>query len=258
MIAERGQLDSVRNAARLLKQFSYQQRQLGVSELARQLHLGKSTVHRLVTTLTAERLLEKDPDTEKYRLGLAIYDLSAAVSAHFALHEAVIPAMAQLRNTTGETVQLAVLDGREVVYVERLDSPHTLRLFLEIGRRNWAHCTGTGKVLLASLSDRRLDRVLDGWDLPRRTPYTITDGKLLRKELEEVRSRGWAKNLHESEEGVLSVAAGVRDLTGEVVSALSIAGPAQRMEPVMDQIICALLEAAAAASRRMGCRREEQ
>ncbi|CAN5195987.1 IclR family transcriptional regulator [soil metagenome] len=255
MTNDRGKLDSVRNAARLLKQFSYRERELGVSELARRLGLGKSTAHRLVATLAGEHLLEQNRETGKYRLGLAVYDLGAAASVHFALHEAAVPPMAQLRNATGETVQLAVLDGREVVYVERLDSPHTLRLFLEVGRRNWAHCTGTGKVLLAYLPEDRLDRLLDGWELKARTPYTITDQQLLRKELKEIRHRGWGQNLHESEVGVVSVGAPVRNSMGDIVAAMSVAGPAQRMDPVMDTIATELIEAVATASRRMGYRR---
>jgi len=254
MADDRAGLHSVRNAARVLKQFSYQERQLGVSELARRLGLGKSTAHRLVSTLTEEHLLEQDPETGKYRLGLAVYDLVAAVSMHFPMHEAAVPPMAQLRNVTGETVQLAVLDGREVVYTERLDSPHTLRLFMEVGRRNWAHCTGTGKCLLAYLPERQLERLLDGWELKAHTPFTITDHDLLKKELKEVHHRGWAQNLNEYEEGALSVAAPVRDATGHVVAAMSVAGPATRMDPVMDQTIRAIVEAAATASRRMGYR----
>ncbi|HYV02025.1 MAG TPA: IclR family transcriptional regulator [Actinomycetota bacterium] len=254
MGVDRSRLDSVRNAARVLKQFSYHERQLGVSELARRLGLGKSTAHRLVSTLKAEHLLEQDPETGKYRLGLAVYDLAAAVSTNFAMHEAAVPPMAQLRNITGETVQLAVLDGREVVYTERLDSVHTLRLFLEVGRRNWAHCTGTGKCLLAYLPERQLERLLDGWELKARTPFTITDHDLLKKELKEIRHRGWGQNINESEEGVLSVAAPVRDATGHVVAAMSVAGPATRMDPVMDETIHAVVEAAAMASRRLGYR----
>lgn len=251
---ERQHLDSVRNAARLLKQFSYRERQLGVSELSRRLGLGKSTTHRLVTTLTSEHLLEQDPETGKYRLGLAIYDLGAAVSAHFALHEAAVPPMSQLRNMTGETVQLGVLDGREVVYTERLDSPHTLRLFLEVGRRNWAHCTGTGKLLLAYLPDAQLDELLHGWILEPRTACTITDHRLLRKDLKEIRRRGWSQNRSESEDGVLSVAGPVRDVSGAVVAAMSVAGPAQRMDPVIDAITRVVVEAAATASKRLGMR----
>jgi DNA-binding IclR family transcriptional regulator len=253
-MSDRTLLTSVRNAARLLKEFTGRDRLLGVSELSRRLGLSKSTVHRLVATLAAEHLLEQDPDSGRYRLGLAVYDLSAAVAKQLDLHEAVIVPLTELRNRTGETAHVAVLDGREVVYVERIESPNTLRLFLEVGRRNWAHCTGTGKVLLAHLPRVELDRILDGWDLPAKTPFTITDPQLLRKELEEVRERGYSQNLNESEVGILSVAAPIRDRLGRVVAAMGVAGPAPRMDPQMHQVIYAVMEAAAAASRRLGWR----
>src|SRR6185503_4635879 len=110
------------------------------------------------------------------------------------LHEAVLSPMTELRNRTGETVQVAVLDGREVVYVERLDSPHTLRLFLEVGRRNSAHSTGCGKALLAFMPPDQLDRILRNWKLTPKTEYTITDVSTLRKDLTEARRRGFAVN----------------------------------------------------------------
>ena len=229
-------LSSVRNAARLLKQFSSRDRELGVSELARRLDLGKSTVHRLLVTLTSEHLLDQDPVTGKYRLGLAMHDLGAAVATHLDLHEAVIAPLEQLRNATNETCQVAVLDGREVVYIERLDSPQTLRLFLEVGRRDDAHSTSTGKCLMAFLPDHELDAVLDSWELTRKTPHTITDIRKLRKVLAEIRRQGYAWNLHESEVGVLSAAAPVRNLAGRVVAAMSVAGPETRMEPAMPQM----------------------
>jgi IclR family transcriptional regulator, KDG regulon repressor len=252
MSDNRRTLSSVRNAARLLKTFSPSERDLGVTELAQRLGLGKSTIHRLLATLQEEQLVEQDEATGRYRLGLAVFELGAAAAAPSDLHQAVLMPMSVLRVRTGETVQTAVLDGREVVYVERLESPNTLRLFLEVGRRNWAHSTGTGKCLLAFLDDDRLDQVLDGWTLPARTPYTITDTAELRHQLREIRARGYAENLHESEVGVLSVAAPIRDRTSRVVAALSVAGPAQRMEPVMGKVTQAVVEAAAMASRRLG------
>ncbi|MDH4307109.1 MAG: IclR family transcriptional regulator [Acidimicrobiia bacterium] len=254
MSDDRQVLSSVTNAARLLKQFSAREREFGVSELARRLGLGKSTVHRLLVTLAEQHLVEQDEVSGKYRLGLAIYDLGAAVATGLDLHEAVMPSMEQLRAATGETVQVAVLDGREVVYIERLDSPNTLRLFLEVGRRNWAHCTGTGKLLMAYLSSYELDRVLEGWELEAVTPHTITDESKLRKELAKVRSQGFAQNLGESEVGVLSVSGPIRDITGRVRAALSVAGPQQRMEPLLDKITLAVQEMAAVASRRLGWR----
>ncbi len=255
-MADHGQtLSSVRNAARLLKQYSSREREFGVTELAQRLGLGKSTVHRLLATLTAEHLLEQDEFTGKYRLGIAMHDLGAAVATHLDLHEAVIPPMEQLRNMTGETVQVAVLDGREVVYVERLDSPQTLRLFLEVGRRNDAHATGTGKCLLAHLPDDELNRLLRGWKLQSKTTYTVKNIDTFKKELAQIRKQGFARNLHEAEVGVVSVAAPIRNLAGKVIAAMSVAGPDARMEAAIDQMTRAVMEAAAMASRRLGYRR---
>jgi DNA-binding IclR family transcriptional regulator len=254
MSEDRQLLASVRNAARLLKEFSSREREFGVSELARRLGLGKSTVHRLLVTLAEQHLVEQDELTGKYRLGLAIYDLGAAVATGLDLHEAVMPAMEKLRAATGETVQVAVLDGREVVYVERLDSPNTLRLFLAVGRRNWAHSTGSGKCLLAFLSPTELDAVMDGWVLEPRTERTITDPAKLRKDLALTRDRGYSVNRDESEIGVLSIAAPIRDNTDRVRAAMSVAGPTQRMDPLFDQITIAVREMAAVASRRLGWR----
>jgi IclR family acetate operon transcriptional repressor len=252
---KKGTLSSVRSAARLLKQFSSRDRELGVSELARRLDLSKSTVHRLLVTLTSESLLDQDPESGKYRLGIAMHDLGQAVSTRLDLHEAVIPPMEQLRNVTGEAVHTAVLDGREVVYVERLDSPQTLRLFLEVGRRNYAHLTSTGKCLLAHLPADELERTLKGWKLEKRTSHSITSHAKLRFELGEIRKRGYAENRFESEYGVISVAAPIRNLMGSVIASVSVAGPDARMEENMPQAIQAVQKAAAVASHRLGYRR---
>jgi DNA-binding IclR family transcriptional regulator len=222
-------LSSVQNAARLLKEFGSADGELGVTELSRRLGLAKSTVHRLLATLTAERLLERDPATGTYRLGLMMWELGAHVSVHRILHDAATTVIEELRNATKETVQVAVLDGREVVYIERLESPHTLRIFGRIGHRNWAHCTSTGKVLLAFLPEQRLEALLQRWRLERRTDATICSLPQLRAELQRVRTQGWAENTGESEIGVASVAAPVRDSRGEVIAALSVAGPVMRV-----------------------------
>lgn len=249
----RGLLTSVRNAARLLRAFSSSEPELGVTELAARLDLGKSTVHRLLTTLAAEELIEQNPQTGRYRLGLAVHELGG-VLAGSDLHAAVLMPMSGLRHRTGETVHVGVLDARQVVYVERLDSPNTLRLFVEVGRRNDAHATSTGKCLLAFLPRDRLDHLLAGWELPAHTDHTITDPLRLRRELKETRQRGFAQNLHESERGVVSVAAPIRDAANEVVAAMSVAGPAERMDGIMDAVTRAVVEAGAAASRRLGWR----
>ncbi len=246
-------LGSVANAARVLKSFSSAEREWGVSDLARRLDIAKSTTHRLLATLTDEGLLEQDPLSGRYRLGLAVFDLAAAVQSTD-LHEASLSVMTDLRNRSGETVQVAVLDGREVVYVERLDSPNTLRLFLEVGRRNWAHCTGCGKALLAFSPAHVVDRILAGWQMPARTEHTITSIDVLRRELEETRRRGYAWNRHESEVGVMSVAAPIRDASGHTVAAVSVAGPTDRIGDYERELAHVTMEAAVNISRRLGHR----
>ena len=211
-------------------------------------------MHRILSTLTDEGLLEQDASTGRYRLGLALFDLAAAVPSQRSLHEAVLLPMTDLRNKSGETVQVGVLDGRQVVYVERLDSPNTLRLFTQLGRRNDAHCTGTGKVLLAYLADVQLERLLKDWTLPRQTQYTIVSRATLQAELVSVRGQGFAENRQESEVGVVSIAAPIRDDTGSTVAAMSVAGPADRMDHRRDQLADAVVTLALATSRRLGYR----
>ncbi len=248
-------LTTVRNALRVLKVFRDASGDLGVSDLARRVDLGKSTVHRLVTTLTAEGFLTQDPATGRYRLGLVLAELGAAATIDKNFHAAAIGPLEELWKLTGETVQLALLDGREVVFVERIESPNTLRLFNEVGRRNWAHASGTGKVLLAFLPSDELDRLLDGWKLPALTPHTITDPAALREELDRVRARGYSQNINEASVGIVSVGAPIRDATGRAVAAVSSAGPALRLHAaVMESHAGAVLAAAEAISRNLGWR----
>jgi DNA-binding IclR family transcriptional regulator len=252
-IAGTGALSTVRNAVRVLTSFSLEERELGVSELARRLGLGRSTVHRLLVTLAADGLLEQNPASGKYRLGLRTYELGMLAAAHMDVREAARPVLARLRDETAETVQLAVLDGREVVYVERLETTQTVRIFGHVGHRNQAHCTSTGKVLLAALPDTELDRLLDGWVLDAKTPYTITDPARLRAELARVRRAGFAENVNETGIGVASVAAPIRDATGAVVAAVSVAGPVMRVDGrSLRRFSGMVMEAAGDVSRKLG------
>ena len=246
-------LSTVRNAARVLKSFRTREESLGVSELARRLELGKSTVHRLLTTLVSEGLVEQDRRTGGYRLGIVMFELGEAVKVHLDLHAAAGPVLVRLREQTGESSQVGVLDGDEVVYVDRLESAYSLRLFIETGRRVPAHCTSSGKVLLAHRPVPERERYLSRGALPRLTPDTITDPDALRAELATVRTRGWAEAINEREIGVASLAAPIRDRHGEVVAAVSIGAPVSRFGAVpRSRMAEALVEAGEAVSRRLG------
>lgn len=246
---------SVRNTARLLKEFRTGGRERGVSELGRRLGLGKSTVHRLLGALVEEHLVEHDPAAGTYRLSLTVYELGMAMAAQLHLHEATAPVIEELRNRTGQTVHIGVLDGREVVYVERRESQQALRTFAEISRRLPAHTTSTGKVLLAYLAPDDLERLLDGWTLAASTEHSITDPARLRAELARVRARGWSQNVSESETGYASVGAPIRDGLGRVVAGISLAGPIQRVRGgESSRYVGPVVAAGSAVSRRLASR----
>ncbi len=246
-------LSSVRNAARLLKQFSDTDRELGVSEVARRLDVGTSTAFRLLQTLHQERLLERAGAPGRYRLGLVMYELGVTVFPHTGLHEAAVPVLAGLRHSTGETVQLAVLDHLEVVFIERLESPQTLRFVAGVGHRMPAHATSTGKALLAFLPADVLAERLQDWTPTRRTRHTITTRAALLADLRRTAERGWAQNLEEGTLGTASVAAPIRDAAGDVVAALSVVLPAPRASAAaLRSCTLAALDAAKSISKRLG------
>jgi IclR family acetate operon transcriptional repressor len=248
-----GRLSSVRNAARVLKAYSRTDRELGVSQLARRLGLGVSTVHRVLATLVEEGLLERG-EHGTYRLGLQVYELGVTVFPNLDLHEAALPVLASLRETTGESVQMGVLDGLDVVYVARLDGPRTVRIFHRAGHRLPAHATSTGKILLAHLPAEILKARLVDWQPARLTPHTVTDRGALLDQLQRVAERGWAQNIEESALGAVSVAAPVRDATGCVIAAVSVVGPVSRARQTLPRYRAAVIGAAAVVSARIGYR----
>lgn len=248
-------LSSVANAARLLREFGRGDTLLGVTELSRRLGLAKSTVHRLASTLTKERLLEQDPETGAYRLSVTMYDLGIRVPIRTELHQLVLPVLEQLRSATSESAEIGVLDHREVVFIERRASPHAVRTFVRLGHRSWAHSTASGKVLLAALPPEELERRLDGWVMRAGTERTITDPEVLRRELAAVRSRGYATNVDECEMGLTSVAAPIRNARGEAIAALSLDGPTMRVaQRSMRRYSQLVVEASTTLSLRLGHR----
>ena len=241
---------TVHKAMAVVSAFSYGEPVLGVSELARRLDLGKSTVHRILATLQADGFVERTTDG-RYRLSIKMYEIGLQVAASIELRELIHPALERLRNESGETAHLAVLSGTDVVYLDRLESPQMLRLFTQVGRRRAAHATSSGKVLLAFGTPADVERAL-ATGLPRLGPRTITSPALFEQALEEVRARGYAASIEESAKGVASVAAPVLDGAGECVAAMSVAGPVTRMDADRLDHFARLVVAAAASIPRPG------
>jgi DNA-binding IclR family transcriptional regulator len=252
--AEAGRLSSVATSVRLLKAFSEEQVEIGISDLARRLGIAKSTVHRLAVTLVADGMLEQNPDTGKYRLGIALFRLGSLVRRRMIMSNEARPLLRELREKVNETVHLAVLDGSEIMYVFNLESTQAIRMRSDVGVRKPAYCTAEGQAILAFQPSEVIERVV-GDGLAPRTPQTITDPNKLRKVLDGVRVRGCAIEDEESELGMRCIAAPLRNDAGEVVAAIGLAGPVSRLsKKALATFIPHVIETAIAISARLGYR----
>jgi IclR family KDG regulon transcriptional repressor len=222
-------LSSVSKALSLLEAFSPEQPQITLSELARRIGSHKSSAFRLLATLEAHGFVEKIPVGHGYRLGWKLAELTGRLLARYELRELAAPQMEQLAEKTGEIVHLSILDGSEIVYLEKKGRSQPLTVSTPIGGRSPAHASAMGKALLAGLDEVELERTLAGSRLQRFTPTTITDRRRLIRELAAIRSQGYALDNEETFPGIRCVAAPLRDRVGRVVAALSVTAPAQRM-----------------------------
>ena len=247
-------LSSVGSAIQLLKAFSEERVDLGISELSRRLGVAKSTVHRLAATLAAEGLLEQDRETEKYRLGIALFRLGALVRRRMDISSQGRPYLYELREKTKETVHLAILDDTEIMYVYNLENTQAIRMRSDLGVRKPAYCTAEGQAILAFQPQAVLDAVIVQGLSPR-TPQTITDPAKLIKALAVVRQRGCAIEDEESEIGMRGISAPIRNDAGEVVAAVGLAGPMTRLsKKAITTFIPHVIETADLVSRRLGYR----
>jgi DNA-binding IclR family transcriptional regulator len=247
-------LSSVATAVRLLKSFSEGEAEIGVTSLAKRLGVAKSTVHRLATTLVAEGMLEQNRDNEKYRLGVALFGLGALVRQRMNVSTEGRPYIFDLRDATNETVHLAILDRAEVMYVYDLESNQAIRMRANLGERKQALCTAEGRAIIAFLSEREREALLRQPIYPR-TPKTKTDHDSLRAALEEVVRLGYAREDEQSEIGMRSIAAPIRDDSGRVVAAVGMAGPAQRLsDDVLASYAPLVINTANTISARLGFR----
>lgn len=228
--------------------------ELGVSEISRALGLKKATAHRLLASLRRRGIVAQDPVSRRYRLGLKLWELGALATLQVDWVDRVHADLERLVEATGETAHLAVLSDGQILYVDKVESNHSLRMPSQVGRRNPVHCTGVGKAQIAFHSDEVLSAVVARRGLAQFTANTLTDLPALRAELAKVRARGYAVDNEEIEEGLVCIGAPVRDHTGSVVAGVSIAGPSSRLRPVTIQDHArAVMAAAAAMSTELGC-----
>jgi IclR family pca regulon transcriptional regulator len=230
---------SLERGLAILSSFDSDRPLIGVSELSRELALSRSTAHRYIATLARLGYLQQDPDSKRYRLGPRVLDLGFSAINSMDLREVAAPHLRQLSDETGYTVNLAILDGIDVVYIERCRTARPgqreIDLNLHVGARLPAYCTAMGKAILAFVPEDRREELIAQIDFAPRGPNTLTDAAAFREELERIRTSGLAVNDEELAYGLRSIAAPIHSHAEEVIAALNLA--VHRTMVSMDELI---------------------
>lgn len=200
---------------------------MNLTTLSRSLGMHRTTLFRILGTLQARGYVSRDPDTDGYRLGVRVLSLASAVLADLDIRKAGGQPLLDFREETGELVFLTVLDGHDVVTIERLEGRHAVTLQSKIGSRRPAACTAAGKAIVSFLPILQAGAIVDG-EIHQHTPNTITDRALLREQHEQVRRRGFASDNEEYLPGVRCVAAPIFGMERTVIGAVSLAAPTMR------------------------------
>lgn len=251
-----GTIQSVTRALYLLELLAKETSTISLSELSQKANLKMATAHRLLTTLMNRGFVEQDSMTLRYRLGIKVFEIGNAALLINDLRSIARPFLKQLAERVNETINLAVLDGTEVVYIDQLESTNMVivKMFARVGSRGPAYCTGTGKVLLAGLAVEELRKRFQGIEFVKFTESTITDMERLIEALLKIKKDGYALDFSERDPGVICIAAPVFNFEGRVQAAISVSTPAQRIteERIEKEILPSLLDISGQISQKFG------
>lgn len=230
---------------------------ISIKDLSDRVHLPKGTTHRLLSSLSYFGYVRQDQNTKNYFLGFKLVELGNLLLGQLDLRKEAEPFLRDLAERTKETVHLVILDGSEIVYLDKLETePHAggLRMASRVGSRNPAHSCAVGKALLAYLPAEAMARIVEEGGLPKRTGNTITDYNQLKEHMALVRKQGYAVDDEENERGIRCVGAPIFDEAGRAVAAISVSGPAFRVtkKSVQEKLKKEVMEAALRISQRLG------
>lgn len=233
----------VMKALQVLDYVARQGHDVTLTETVQELKLPKTTVFRYLQTLSAARFLEHDLKRDRYGVGSKFRSLARVDQELQGLRDIAQPEMRTLMETFHETVNLAVLSENEVVYIDMLEPGRPLRANARIGHRHPAHSTSLGKAMMAFLPDA--DALALSSELPQRTINTLTDADKLRRQVDDVRRRGYAIEVGENEDGLMCIGVPILDRTGYPVAAMSLSAPERRMKPELTAVAADALKGAA-------------
>ena len=235
---------SIERAFLIVDALAEEPREHSLTELAATLGWPKSTVHGVLSTLVQYRYVEQSEETGRYRLGIRFFELGVKVGQMWDIRSIAMPYMQKLNAELGEMVQLGTEDHGEILYLEKLDSAHLIRIVSEIGGRLPIHCTGLGKAMLAYMPQAKIKRIIRENGLTSYTQNTITSVAALEREMLKIREQGYAIDDGEIMLGLRCVAAPIFDGKGQVRYALSISGmqgnmEGERLEKITNRVVTA-------------------
>jgi len=246
---------AVERALGMLEAIALESEGLSNAEISRKLQIPKSSASYILRTLEKQNYVNRDPDTGKYRVGLKILSLSRGALSGIDVREVALPIMRNLMEKTNLTCHLAILDGPEAVYIEKVEPQGFIRMDTWVGRRMRVHATSVGKALVAYIPQDKLEKILAERAMERRTPKTITTVPRLLKELEKVRSAGYAVDDEENNLGARCLGAPIFNQQGMVEASLGLSGTINQVNAqTMPRIIEALKDAARHISMQLGFR----
>ena len=219
-----GSLEKASKILKLLAEFN----ELSVSEIARKLGMHRSAVHRFLATLKSLGFLDQS-ENSNYRLSFMLFELGIKATNRLEVRQIIHPFLVDLRTRHEETANLGVVDGLDLIYIDKVESTHLLRMDLAIGCRVPSYCTALGKTILANRSENELEELFRGAKLQRRTPNTFQGLRELLRHLYEIRQRGYAIDNEENCVGIRCLAVPIFDYTEKCMAAISLAGPTVRM-----------------------------
>jgi IclR family KDG regulon transcriptional repressor len=246
-------INSLQRAINIVDLFDEQTAQLGITEIAETLGLHKSTAAGLVYTLEYNGYLAQDSETRKYGLGFKLVERASVLLDQIDVRRVALPCLQELRDWSGESVNLAVRDSGQIVYIERLTTTQSLGMRAKVGYRAPLHCTALGKALLSGLPLNEVEDLIAQFGLPTVTAHSIVDRAQFLQEISRIREQGFAFDDEENEIGVRCVAAPIFDHTDRPVAAVSVSAPVLRFPlPDVSRYGQKVIEAAYAISARLG------
>jgi len=240
------------HAIDVLMLFNEQQPIWTAEEVAERLGMSRSTTYRYLLSLRSYGLLEEGTGAGEFRLGSAVFRLARVARQGLGLSEIALPVMRELVAKTGETALLTRRSAEHVVCIEHVASPHSVRLSYERGQVLALHAGASAKIVLAYLKPSEIEAVLSSAPLPRYTKRTVTDSAVLRAQLQDIRTKGYAVSDGEVDEEVRGIAAPILGMNKQIVAGISIAGPAFRLDDtVLPTVLAAVQEAGHVISQRL-------